>query len=104
MIQFGMKDYRNYGVGCFKAIYIERMNNAAAQRAEYGRRPNRCHFDPDEAHKLRNSADPEFDIYGSWMDLMMIYHWIVATTFMLRAQKEVSHVVVHILAHFDITL
>lgn len=84
---------KQYGAGSFCAVFKERMAHAAALRTEYARLPNRCHFDPDEDFKLHNDAKPPFNIYGSWTDLMHLYHWQVAKVFMLRGQKEVRYVV-----------
>ena len=88
LIQY--KDFKHgYGPGSFVALFNARMDNAARYRPEYGNRPNRCHFDPDEEFKLRNNAKPEFQIYDNFDDLMLVYHFRIAKIFMLRAQKEV---------------
>ena len=85
------KDFKHgYGPGSFAALFNARMDNAATYRADYGRRPNRCHFDPDEEFKLRNTANPEFQIFSNWNDLIQVYFFRIGKIFMLRAQKEVS--------------
>lgn len=83
------KDYKNFGAGSFDAIFKDRFNTAVQHRPEYARRPNRAHFDKDEDYKVRNTAKPPWNVFGSFMDLINIYYMMMAKTFMMRAKKEV---------------
>jgi hypothetical protein len=89
-INYTIADFDNYGSGSFTAILKERYNNAAIYRPEFARRPNRAHFDHSEDYKIRNNANPEFQIHNNWDDLMLVYYFVVAKLFCMRAAKEVS--------------
>jgi hypothetical protein len=65
------------------------MASAAQLRSEFATNPFRASFDHNEDWKLRNQANPEFDIHNNFDDLMSVYYWVLATGFMLRGSKEV---------------
>ena len=85
-----MKDYLGYGKGSWIGVISQQMDVAAEQRPEYARLPNRAHVDNEEDFKLWNFANPPFDVYNSWDDLIAIYFWCLAKAFMLRGAGEVS--------------
>ena len=83
------KDYKDYGPGSFDAIFKERFNTAVQLRPDFARRPNQAHFDTDEDYKVRNTANPPWDVYGSWYDLIHIYYMMITKIFMMQAKQEV---------------
>ena len=68
----------------------KRMEKAAKLRPEYGRAPFQPLFDDGEDWKMRNLANPPFDIQKKWWDLILVFMFYVMKLYMLRGQKEVS--------------
>lgn len=90
-ILYTKSDYRNAGAGAFTAVMKDIMGNACKYVDDYGRCPHRSEYDAEEDIKLRNNANPPWDL-NNYDDLLDLTVWQVLTYYMLRGSREVSFI------------
>ena len=88
-IEFSQSDFKHGGAGTFHAYWKNKMAEAARYIDNYGRTPMRSSYDVDEEYKLRNSANPPWNL-GEYNDILALLVWQMITSFMLRGALEVS--------------
>lgn len=98
-ILFTKSDYKNAGAGSFHAVMKDIMGNACNYIDDYGRCPKRSDYDPKEDYKIRNCANPPWDL-TDYNDLLDITVWQILTYFMLRGSREVRFFLLFVCGFF----
>ena len=86
-VAYKNKDFKEADLS-FHAYWKTTWDDTSNERPKYGRLPNQAIVDVTDCQKVRNDANPPWNL-NDYKDLVMVFTFQLLKLFMLRAQKEV---------------